>query len=96
MLQADGIRIRKIIQEDINKSPNDPALRTEIGNILLRAGSAPEGVHWLYSALRQAPTYVPAHRTLMAYFERIGQPERAAPHRRFLEERGEVERAPSP
>jgi tetratricopeptide (TPR) repeat protein len=91
VLQEDGIRIRKIIQEDINKSPNDPALRTEIGNILLRAGSEPEGVQWLHSALRQMPSYVPAHRALLAYFERVGQPERAAPHRRFLEGRGESE-----
>jgi predicted Zn-dependent protease len=88
VLNEDGRRIRKIIQEDINMSPNDPVLRTEVGNILLRAGSEQEAVKWLYSALRQAPAHVPAHRALAAYFERIGQPERAAPHRRFLEESG--------
>jgi predicted Zn-dependent protease len=88
VLDEDGKRIRKIIQADINRSPNDPALRTEIGNILLRAGSEHEGVKWLYSALRLAPRYAPAHRALADYFERIGQPERAAPHRRFLEESG--------
>jgi predicted Zn-dependent protease len=92
VLSADGRRIRKIVQDDINRSPNDPALRTEVGNILLRAGSEQEGVQWLYSALRQGPTYGPAHRALAAYFERIGQPERAAPHRRFLEGGGEPER----
>jgi predicted Zn-dependent protease len=84
-LATDGQRIRKIIQEDINKSPNDPALRTEIGNILLRSGSDREGVQWLYSALKQDRTYAPAHRALADYFERIGEPARAAPHRRFLE-----------
>jgi tetratricopeptide (TPR) repeat protein len=86
VLELDGQRIRQIVQEDINKSPNDPDLRTEVGSILLRAGSEQEGVKWLYSALRLAPLHAPAHRALAAYFERIGQPERAAPHRRFLEE----------
>jgi tetratricopeptide (TPR) repeat protein len=85
VLEADGVRIRKIIQEDINHSPNDPALRTEVGNILIRSGSVKDGVQWLYSALRQGPTYAPAHRALAAYFDSIGEPERAAPHRRFLE-----------
>jgi tetratricopeptide (TPR) repeat protein len=88
VLKADGERIRQIVQEDINKSPNDPVVRTEVGSILLRAGSEQEGVKWLYSALRLAPRYAPAHRALADYFERIGQPERAGPHRRFLEESG--------
>jgi predicted Zn-dependent protease len=95
VLTADGQRIREIIQVDINKSPNDPALRTEIGNIFLRAGSEREGVQWLYSALRQDPKYIPAHRALAAYFERIGEPARAAPHKRFLEGGLEPERPPS-
>jgi tetratricopeptide (TPR) repeat protein len=85
VIEADARRIRKIFREDINESPNDPKLRTEVGDILLRAGAEREGVQWLYSALRQGPTYAPAHRALADYFERIGVPERAAPHRRFLE-----------
>ena len=84
VLADDARRIRKIIQEDINKSPNDPALRTEVGNILLRAGSEREGVQWLYSALRQDPAYAAAHRALADYFDRTGEPQRAAPHHRFL------------
>jgi len=91
VIEADARRIRKIFREDINESPNDPRLRTEVGDILLRAGAEREGVRWLYSALRQRPTYAPAHRALANYFERIGQPERAAPHRRLLEEGGEPE-----
>jgi predicted Zn-dependent protease len=85
VIEADMRRIRKIIREDINRAPNDPALRTEIGNILLRAGSDQEGVQWLYSALSRNPTYVPAHRALLAHFQRKGESQRAAPHRRFLE-----------
>ncbi len=84
VLEADAQRIRKIIQEDINRSPNDPAIRTEVGSILLRAGSDREGVQWLYSALRVDPTYPAAHRALAAHFDRIGEPQRAASHHRFL------------
>jgi predicted Zn-dependent protease len=94
VLEADGRRIRDIIQVDINKSPNDPALRTEVGNILLRSGSEREGIQWLYSALQQGPTYAPAHRALAAYFDRVGEPDRGAPHRRFLEGGGEPEGQP--
>jgi predicted Zn-dependent protease len=94
VLEADLHRIRKIVSQDMNKSPYDPKLRTEVGTILLRAGSTREGVQWLYSALRQNPAYAPAHRALAEHFERIGQADRAAPHRRFLSGGAEPDQPP--
>lgn len=85
VMEVDIKRLRNIVKDDINRAPDDPALRTEIGIILLRAGSKREGVQWLYSALRRDPFQTAAHRALIDHFEAVGQPEQAAPHRRFLE-----------
>jgi tetratricopeptide (TPR) repeat protein len=96
VMEEDLRRIRKIVNEDINRSPDDPGLLTEIGTILLRAGSTREGVQWLYSALRHNPAYAPAHRALAEHFERTGQRERAAQHRQVLGEAGPPPRPVSP
>jgi tetratricopeptide (TPR) repeat protein len=87
VLETDIKRIRDIIKKDINRTPNDPRLRTEIGTILIRGGSVRDGVQWLYNALQLDPAYAPAHAALADHFEREGRPEQAAPHRRFLEGR---------
>jgi Tfp pilus assembly protein PilF len=83
-MEADLTRIRKIIKEELPYTPNSPLLLTEIGTIFLRAGSDREGRHWLYSALRNDPGYLPAHRALAAYYRRIGDNAMAARHLRFL------------
>jgi tetratricopeptide (TPR) repeat protein len=65
----------------IHAMPNDPAPRHEAGVILLRNGQEREGVRWLENALEQDPNYRPTHEVLAEYFEKHGQPERAAQHR---------------
>jgi tetratricopeptide (TPR) repeat protein len=66
-------------------SPNDPDLRREMGEIYLRNHQEKEGVRWLESALRERPDHVPTHRLLADYYERTGQPERAAHHRSMIQ-----------
>jgi predicted Zn-dependent protease len=61
--------------------PHDPALRYEIGAILLRRGDAGQGLRWLYSALQEDPRHGPTHAALADYYQRTGQPDRAAKHR---------------
>jgi tetratricopeptide (TPR) repeat protein len=83
-IEMDISRIRNIIKEEFPKAPHDPALMTEIGTILLRAGSDREGLQWLHSALREDPGYASAHRALADYFEGRGDARQAAQHRKFL------------
>jgi tetratricopeptide (TPR) repeat protein len=84
VMQTDTARIRKIIKEEIPLAPHDPALRTEVGTILLRAGSDREGLQWLHSALQEDAGYQPAHAVLAAYLESHGDARQAAQHRKFL------------
>jgi Flp pilus assembly protein TadD len=61
--------------------PKDPALRNEMGMLLLRNGQEQEGLRWLDTALRVDPQHRPTHATLADYFERRGHPQEAARHR---------------
>lgn len=61
--------------------PKDPALRHEMGVLLMRNGQEQQGLRWLDTALRVDPRHQPTHATLADYFERRGQPQEAARHR---------------
>jgi Tfp pilus assembly protein PilF len=67
----------------IHAAPSDPAPRHEAGVILFRNGQEQEGLRWLASALQQDPNHRPTHELLVEYFEKHGQPEKAAQHRRL-------------
>jgi tetratricopeptide (TPR) repeat protein len=69
----------------ISASPHDPELRREMGELFLRNQREKEGLRWLESALRERPEHVPTHRVLAVYYEQIGQRDRAAQHRAFLQ-----------
>jgi tetratricopeptide (TPR) repeat protein len=81
---SDDLRRARELGRLIAASPHDPELRREMGELFLRNGRDAEGLHWLESALAEQPTHAPTHRVLAAYFDRTGQPERAASHRSFL------------
>ena len=65
-----------------NRDPRNVALRYEIARDLMRLGREQDGVAALYLVLEQQPKHGPAHAVLADYFERTGQPDRAARHRR--------------
>ena len=69
-------------KEVMPNNPHDPALHFELGELLTRVGQGELGVSWFHSALRQDPGYAPAHRALAEHYERVGDRERAASHRR--------------
>ncbi len=81
-LDVDLKRIDELTRAALNR-PYDPDLRCELGVLFLRNGEEAEGLRWLGLALEQAPAHKQAHRALADYFDSKGQPERAAPHRRF-------------
>jgi len=81
-LDADLKRVDDLTRAALNR-PYDPDLRCELGVLFLRNGEEAEGLRLLGLALEQDPGHREAHRALATWFEGKGQPERAAPHRRF-------------
>jgi tetratricopeptide (TPR) repeat protein len=82
--EADYQRMTNVVKE-ISNRPHDPALRLEAGLILMRNGQELEGKRWLESALREDPNHAASHRGLADYFDRIGDPARAAEHRKLAQ-----------
>lgn len=69
------------LTREVLRSPRDAARRCKVGAILLNNGEEKEGLRWLELILREDAGYVPAHRTLAEYYERLGKPELAARYR---------------
>jgi predicted Zn-dependent protease len=65
----------------VARTPHDPALRCEMGLILMRNGLEIEGVRWLQSALAEDSQHAPTHQALAEHYERAGNSELAAQHR---------------
>lgn len=78
--EADLKRVAELAAA-ISRSPRDPDLRREMGELFLRNGREQDGLRWLQSALRVRPDHAPTHRALADYYERTGRPHLAAEHR---------------
>ncbi len=81
-IESDLGRVDELNREVLSR-PLDPAPRCEAGVIFLRNGREEEGLKWLASALRVGPRHADTHRALADYYERNGDPESAARHRRL-------------
>jgi tetratricopeptide (TPR) repeat protein len=79
--EASLQRVERLVRQ-VNRAPHDVALRHEIATDLMRLGREEEGVAALFLVLEQEPRHGPARAALAEYFERAGQPRRAARHRR--------------
>jgi predicted Zn-dependent protease len=90
--EAEEVLARlKRIEEDLTrlnqttsavaKEPHNPALRCEVGRLLIRNGQGLEGLRWLESALRIDPHNPDTHQALADYYAGVADPERAARHR---------------
>ncbi len=62
-------------------APNDAAVRWDLWLWSLRNGDMEEGLAWLVKVLQIQPWNTAAHTAFADYFERAGQPRRAALHR---------------
>jgi tetratricopeptide (TPR) repeat protein len=89
-LKADFERASYLGDLIREKSPNDPSLRHELACILLRLGKPQDALHWFQTALEKDPSYRPTHQSLAEFYERVGDFEQAARHRRFLSTPGET------
>jgi tetratricopeptide (TPR) repeat protein len=83
-LKADLNRLEKITTTEMPQRPHDPALHHELARLLLDVGRPEEAVQWLQRALREDPSYQPAHRTLALYYQRAGNREGVADQSRSL------------
>lgn len=69
---------------DLQRRPGDPALRFEIAEIFLRRGEETEGISWLESVVRLAPSHSKARGLLVDLYDRTGNPRQARAHRQAL------------
>jgi tetratricopeptide (TPR) repeat protein len=75
------LRVDRIVLQANRDSHNGP-LRYQAAVELLRLGREKDAVATAFLALAQDPRHGPSHALLADYFERTGQPRRAARHRR--------------
>ncbi len=66
-------------------NPDTPVVKLQVAETRLAAGQEEEALRLLTALLEQDPGFAPAHRLLASYYERQGEPERAAEHRRQAE-----------
>jgi tetratricopeptide (TPR) repeat protein len=84
-------RFGTIVRQDLVERPNDPAVLTEYGGLLLRAKKEEMGRYWLQQALAVDPAYRPAHQALYDHYTAAGDTARAAVHKPFLVPGGRVD-----
>jgi tetratricopeptide (TPR) repeat protein len=77
-------RTNRLLRDEADQPSNDPGTLAEIGSLLLRVGRERLGVYWLHQALERDPAHQPAHRALAEHFEKKGEWDKAAAHRRRL------------
>lgn len=70
-----------LLKEEATKPSRGPSVPSEAGALLLRLGQERLGLYWLFQALERDPTHAPSHKALADYYEKTGEPERAAAHR---------------
>jgi hypothetical protein len=79
--EGDVLRLERLTLR-ANREPHDVALRYQVALGLLGLGRERDGVGALLFVVEQEPHFGPAQAALAEYFERTGQPGRAARHRR--------------
>jgi tetratricopeptide (TPR) repeat protein len=80
-VQKNIERLLEISNRDMAKSSNDPALITELGQLMITLAQEDVGEGWLLTALRKDENYGPAHEALAKLYEKKGETDKAAVHR---------------
>jgi Tfp pilus assembly protein PilF len=81
-------RSNKLLQEVADSPTAKAADYAELGGLLLRIGRERLGVYWLERALERDPAQPAAHAALAEHYEKKGEREKAASHRRWLPSAG--------
>jgi Tfp pilus assembly protein PilF len=85
MNEARLLQEQNILRElarDLGEGPISVSARVRLAEELINAGQSEQGIRILERLLDQNPSYAAAHRVLADYYEKQGQSERAARHRR--------------
>jgi cellulose synthase operon protein C len=80
-VQKNIERLLEISNRDMARNPNDPALITELGQLMITLSQEDVGEGWLLTALRKDENYGPAHEALAKLYEKKGETNKAAVHR---------------
>jgi tetratricopeptide (TPR) repeat protein len=81
-------RANQLLVNEAKHPTKDPTPASDIGILLLGSGQERLGLYWLDQALIRDPNHKQTHKALADYFEKKGQRDRAAPHRRWLARNG--------
>jgi tetratricopeptide (TPR) repeat protein len=84
-VQKNVERLIEISTREMAKTPNDPALHTELGNLMITLAQEELGERWLLSALQKDPNYGPAHQSLADFYEKKGDRSKARQHREMAQ-----------
>jgi predicted Zn-dependent protease len=77
-------RSNKLLQEVVDSPTAGADDYAETGRLLILRGNEQLGVYWLEQALGRDSSHQAAHRALAEYYEKKGDREQAASHRRWL------------
>jgi tetratricopeptide (TPR) repeat protein len=88
--REDMERLDTLLGEDLQRRPDDLAAQYEAGTILLRIGAYEEGLRRLEAVTRLDPRHVKAHQALADFYQRAGEPLKAAKHQRLAREAAEA------
>ncbi len=75
-----GERMSELTSRKLAEFPLDPALHTEMGELLLQSGQPTIAQQWLESALALAPNHAPAHALLAKLYRTTNQHTLAEQH----------------
>jgi tetratricopeptide (TPR) repeat protein len=79
-------RVHQLIQTMPEGTNRGAAECVQLGSLLLSVGRTREGLYWLDQAVSREPGNQAAHRAFAEHYERAGEPDKAANHRRQLRE----------
>jgi tetratricopeptide (TPR) repeat protein len=81
------VKLLEELKPRLLKDPENLELRRRVGTLCLETGRNDEGIWWLESIVLEGRADRNVHELLAAYYERHGQPDSAARHRRLAAER---------
>jgi type IV pilus assembly protein PilF len=76
-------RVARVLQQEAENPSSDPDALSEMGALFLSSNPR-VGLYWLHRALERDPQHQPTHKALAEYYQKKGEVEKAAFHRRHL------------